>query len=184
MVNPREFRFPPARPRPGTLRYALIGLLVTGLTLSGAAAPGTCAQIASKQVAPAAGQPSRPIEFRNVMLIHPKYDIPGYRVGVIPEKEIAAVRKAFEETLPRMIADWSENRVVWKNRVIVSDRPLRTTGGGANPSKGGAEWIAERDVRETLRDHVRWGDYDCIYVYLGYKMNSAAGYGGGGPLGA
>jgi hypothetical protein len=124
------------------------------------------------------------IEFRNVMLIRRSYNIPGYRTGTVPEAEIAAIRTAFEVTLPKMISDWSGKTVRWKNQVIVSDRVLRTTGGGGNPAQGGAEWITPRDIQEDLQEHVSWGEYDCIYVYLGYPMDSAGGYGGGGPLGA
>lgn len=127
---------------------------------------------------------ARRVEFRHVMIIHRSYDIPGYRVGTIPDEEIAGIREAFEITLPRMIADWSEGQVVWKNRVIVSERILRSTGGGSNPAQGGGEWVTAYDIQDSLRDHVDWAEYDCIYVYLGYPMNSAAGYGGGGPLGA
>jgi hypothetical protein len=124
------------------------------------------------------------IEFRNLMIAKPAWSVPGYRKGQAPDHEIEAVAEAFTSTLPRMIATWSQGRVSWRNEVVVSPHLLRTTGGGGSPARGHAEWLTEIDIRDDLRDHVEMAQYDCIFVYPGYHLDDAGGYGGPGPLGA
>jgi hypothetical protein len=122
------------------------------------------------------------VEFRNLLIAKPAWDVPGYRTGRARDDEVAGVAEAFTSTLPRMIAAWSEGQVSWRNEVVVSRYVLRTTGGGGTPARGAAEWLAAGDIQQDLQAHVAPAQYDCIFVYPGYHLDHAGGYGGPGPL--